>query len=297
MPRFCFAGSRCCVYPISDGFHVYRRPFFIRLRDVATLLTLALATSCNNRSPDGEVLAVVDGESLTRNDLAADLAAHRLSPEAVDNKMQSAVMAALIDRKLLAERARQEALDMTPDYLAAATRAEETALVQQLLGKWRTTVPPPSRSDVLLFMDQNPQMFANRVVYLLDELQTDAKGPNEKTFGSLRSMEEVIDYLRQADHPFRRGSATLDTLTMGPNAARRVARLAPGEPFASTSGATLIIRAVVRSSPAPLVDDQGIRIATQLLERATFQRLVEQKIKTLHAAATITYPAAPVPAG
>lgn len=269
----------------------------MKVRDVVPLLALALATGCHDRSSDAEVLAVVDGESLTRNDLAADLQAHRLSPEAVDSRIRSAVLTALIDRKLLAKRARQDALDTTPNYLAAAARAEETTLVQQMLGKWRSAVPSPSRSDVLLFMDRNPQMFANRVIYLLDEVQTDVKGLNVRALGPLRSMEAAIDYLRQGDHPFRRGSVTLDTLTLGPIAARRVARLSPGEPFISTIGGTLFIRAVARSSPASLMEEQGIRIATQLLEKATFRRLIQQRIKILRVTATITYPATPVPAG
>lgn len=259
------------------------------------LLALTFAAGCHGR-PANDVLVTVDGYGLTRRDLQADLVANHLPVEALGVRMQSALMIGLIDRKLLSEQARKEALDKEPDYQAMAARAQEIALVEQLLARWRTAVPAPSRSEVQLFMDRNPQMFADRVIYLLDELRTEARGLDSKALDPLHSMDAVIDYLHQRDHPFQRGSATLDTLSMGPRPASRIARLAPGEPFAASHDAALVIRSVVRSSPAPLADEEGVRIATQILERTTFQKIVQEKLKALRGMATITYPAASAPA-
>lgn len=261
-----------------------------KLRATWPTLAAVLLIGCHEQSSGDEAIAFVDGRPLMGSELAADLTARRLSTETVSPAVRSAATSKLIDRVLLVKQAKQEALDQDPNYKVMAAQAQESILIQQLLNKWRSSVVNPSKSDVRLFIDSNPQMFADRVIYLLDEVQTDAKGLDARALAPFHSMDAVIEYLHQNDRPFRRGSASFDTLTMGPVPARRIAQLAPGDPFVSFHGTTLIIRAVLRSSPTPLVDEAGIQVATQLWQRAVLKQLVAQKLKTLRAAATITYP-------
>jgi peptidyl-prolyl cis-trans isomerase C len=259
---------------------------------ILPILALAFLVACHERDRQGEEIASVNGQTLSEADLTADLVARHLPPKTSGDKIRAAVTTALVNRKLLADQARAEAIDKDSGYLAIAARAQEVALVEQLLAKWRTSIPMPGRGELQLFIDGNPQMFAGRVIYLVDEVETDMKGVDEKALASLRSMEAVTEYLRQNDHPFRRGSATIDTLTTGPFNARRMAVLAPGEPLISTRRTTFVIRWVARQTPAPLMGDQAFRLAVLLVQKATFQRTLEQNVAGLRAAATITYPPA-----
>jgi peptidyl-prolyl cis-trans isomerase C len=269
----------------------------MKLAGIMSTLALTFLAACHERDPQKAEIVTVNGQSLTQGDLAADLVARHLKLEASSDSVRTAVTTALVNRKLLANQARLEALDKDPGYLAISARTQEMVLVEQLLTKWRTALPMPRRGDLKLFIDGNPQMFAERIIYLVDEVETDRRGVDDKALASLRSMEAMTEYLRENDHPFRRGSATIDTLTTGPFSARRVAGLAPGEPLVSTRGTTLVIRWVVRRTAAPLTGEQALRLAIVLVQRTAFQRVLQQNIESLRAAATITYPPSPAPSG
>lgn len=260
-------------------------------RHLSLSLLLVLTSACSHPAPPADALALIDGQPLTRSDVAADFAARHLLPGAlgpVSGKLEAAVVTALIDRKLLAARARLEEVDRQPEYAPLAARAQEVALVQLLLDKWRTGMPAPSRSDVQLFMDRNPQIFSERVIYYLDTVQIERGGVDQKALGACQSMDAVIGYLRERDRPFQRGSSSIDTMTAGLPLARRIEALA-GRPFVVTRGATLVVGAVVRSTAAPLSNEQGFRVASRLVQGARFQIYMKQQVEALRTATKITY--------
>lgn len=266
---------------------------FMRPRFLSLALIVVIATSaCRDRAAPTDTLALIDGQPLTRSDVAADFSARHLLPGglgAVSGKLEAAVVTALIDRKLLAARARLEEVDRQPNYAPLAARAQEVALVELLLDKWRTGLPASSKAAVQLFMDRNPQIFSERKIYYLDTVQVDRKGIDQQFVSGCPSMDAVINYLRERDQPFQRGSSSLDTMTAGLPLARRIAALPAGKPFVVTRGSTLVIGAVVRSTAAPLANEQGFRVASRLVQGAQLRQYIKQQVTALRAATKVTY--------
>lgn len=110
---------------------------------------------CADRPPTGQVLASVDGDDVTKRDLAVEAGVTRLPPGPV-------TLAAIVDRKLLVRRAKRDRLDLTPEYLAAVRRFREATLatlaVQQVAG----TLPLPGDAAVRAFVAAHDWRFARR---------------------------------------------------------------------------------------------------------------------------------------
>lgn len=110
---------------------------------------------CADRPPTGQVLASIDGDDVTKRDLAVEAAMTQLPPGPI-------TLNAIVDRKLLVRRAKRKRLELTPEYLAAVRRFREATLatlaVQQVIG----TLPAPDDTAVRAYAAAHDWWFAGR---------------------------------------------------------------------------------------------------------------------------------------
>ena len=111
--------------------------------------------ACADHPPSGQVLASVDGDDVTKRDLAVEAALTRLLPG-------PATLQAIVDRKLLVRRAKRKRLDLTPDYLAAVRRFREATLATLAVQQAATALPPPGDAAVRAFAAAHDWQFARR---------------------------------------------------------------------------------------------------------------------------------------
>src|SRR3546814_15555745 len=81
-----------------------------------TFAAAALALWGCGKEATGQVGAGVNGEEITLREINAELGSRPI-PEGVDKKViQQAALQRLVERRLLAQAARDDELDKTPDY-------------------------------------------------------------------------------------------------------------------------------------------------------------------------------------
>lgn len=120
----------------------------------ALLLTALLLPACQ-RQPVGQVVAVVDGDEITRAELAAELR----SGGDTGSSAREAALARLVERRLLARAARADALDKSQDYLIRSRQLADALLVQLLREQVGQAQPAPSDQAVTAFIRTNPAIF------------------------------------------------------------------------------------------------------------------------------------------
>lgn len=170
---------------------------------------------CADRPPTDQVLASVDGDDVTKRDLAVEAALTRLPPGPV-------TLNAIVDRKLLVRRAKRGRLDLTPDYLAAVRRFREATLATLAVQEVAGTLPPPDDAAVRAFAAAQDWRFAGR------------------------RLVEVAD---------AGGRRIIDTATLGDDgAARRLLKAGVGSTVVLGGGLVRVIasRSVDRSNVASL---------------------------------------------
>lgn len=256
----------------------------------AVFLGTALLAGCGNSGEEqlekGQVVATVDGKDVTVHELNAELQGVNL-PQGADRKaVEQAALQQVVQRRILADIARERGLDKTPMYLLQEKRAEETILAQMLQRSLASSIKPPTGQEIQTFIAQNPQLFAQRKIFSVDQIQFEApKDMRQLTaYQPLKTMEEVEAQVKKDGLRYRRAPATLDVATANPMLVQQVLRLPPGEIFIIPAGQAVVANRITGERVEPLAGEDANRLATSLLQQQRYQDLLkrdlEPKVKT-----------------
>ena len=96
---------------------------------------IALMASACTKKAEGQTVAIVNGEEITAAELNAELGNAKIPEGADKNQARSRVLQAMIDRRLLAQQARKDGIDKTPEFLNRQRRATDEWLVNRALAR------------------------------------------------------------------------------------------------------------------------------------------------------------------
>ena len=258
---------------------------FVRRATAAVLGLLALA-GCrfpelgHGQGPRGDVVAVVGGHEITAHDLSVEAAASA-GPGAIRKpRVRLQLLNTLVSRTILSDEAIAEGLDRSADFAARRRRAAEIMLVDALKARIAADVPAPTQAEADAFAAGHPEMFADRRMYVVDELRISLPADRAalSALAPLKTMAEVQARL-DADHlAYERGVVTLDALAIEPRWALRLAAQSTGEIDVLSAGDSLLIFQVRDRWPAPVNGQSARSIATDLLRRERTRAMVDARL-------------------
>jgi EpsD family peptidyl-prolyl cis-trans isomerase len=263
----------------------------LRSVQVIALVSLSLALAACQKKAEGQVVAIVNGEEITLTELNAEIAELNLPPSADKNMVRSRVLQRMIDRRLLVQAAKEQGLDRDPAYLTQERRMREQLLVNLFGKKTMDTVKVPDPVALDRYIAANPQAFAQRKRYRLEQLQIDvpANPQRLKELESAHSIADVATRLTAMGIAFQRGNGTLDTATVPPATLQRIQALPAGEPFIVPSGGKLVISAIAGSEDVTLSTEQARQVAAQAMRNEELNKIGETRLKEAKAKAKIEY--------
>lgn len=257
---------------------------------LVALVLLATLSACQKKA-EGQTVAVVNDEEITASELNAELANANI-PDTADKKaVTNRVLQGLIERRLLAEQARKDGIDKSPEFIARQRRMNEELLIGMLASRSMDTSKLPSDSEITAFQAKQPQAFASREVWKLEQLQYDTpqdKAVNDRIIAT-KTLAELAAVLSAARIPFQRANNQLVTSAIPAELYPRLAGLSPGEPFIVPAGAKSVASAIVAREPAPLAGPQARTEAANAIRRQNSTTALQQRLKDLKAAAKIEY--------
>lgn len=253
-------------------------------RGVALALLL-LAAGCDPGPPDGQVVARVAGEEITRRELLVELQSSALPPGVDIGRYRKALVEAVVARKLLAHAARQEGIDTTPEYLAAIRRDREQRLVQ-FLGNRDAARLTPTPTAIARHAASRDGAYADRQVLTIDRLRLAGTDGAIDLQGSIDAVAARLD----ADgRRYRRERVSEDSLTLSAARHAALARTVDGPPLRTDRAGEVILEDVVGTLPAPVPPARRAAVARDELERAIRARSDARRIARLRARARIEY--------
>lgn len=265
---------------------------------------LALTAGCNKNGakvPTGQVVATVNGTDITVRELNAELAQTQAPPDTSRKTVESVVLARVIERKMLADAARDRKLDQNPNFLLTQRKVDDGLLVQALQASIAQKVAAPTREAAEKFIGAHPELFANRKIYTIDQIQfLRPKNIAQLGLGPAKTMSDVEQVLTGANVEFRRQPATVDALAVNPQLTAEIEKIMARNPdevfmFADQpQGApapVMIVNKVTSTKIVPFSGEKAISFAQQLLQRQQIQQRLAAEEKTIAAAAKpkITY--------
>lgn len=234
---------------------------------------------------------VVNGKEITLPELNFALNSTNI-PENVDKTAaRSQILQQLIDRRLLAEQARQDGIDKTPEYLNRQIRAEEDLLISMLAARRLNTAQLPSDRETDAFIASHPGIFANRGVWIVDQIQyltPSDKGILGEIQGT-KSLDQLIAVLQKHSIKFERQKNGLDTASVSPVIYKQIQNVPPGEPFILPVGDRSVASAILGKEARPLSGSAARPAAVALMRKSQTTKSLEDLTKALRSSAKIDY--------
>ena len=223
--------------------------------------------SSKPKVPTGQVVATVGGHEITVRQLHAELTGAAPVAPAAQKEQQRAALNFMIERTVLADEARKQGIDKDPDFVLLSQRSTDALLAQQLQAKVAATVPPPTMDEATRFENANPNIFAERKIFEVDQIRMNQ--PSDRTvlakLQPLKTLDQVVELLTQNKIPFQRGTTTIDAVGQNPKLIDAIIALPPQEVFVFPSGSQILINQLRNTRIEPFTGDPANKYAMNVL--------------------------------
>jgi peptidyl-prolyl cis-trans isomerase C len=277
----------------------------LRRTSIIATVALGMAIAGCSKKPTDQVVAVVNGEEISLPELNAELGNAQV-PEGVDKKaVQQQLLQRLVDRRLLAQSAKEQGLDRDPAFIVEQRRVQESLLVEKLAKKTNDSIPVPTAAEIDKYIAGNPTLFAQRQLYTVDQLAfaTPTDATKLRALEPAKTMDQVITVLRGLGIGFQRANRVVDSATVPPEQMNKITSLPKGEPFVVPTNGQVTVNVITGGRSEPLPDAQARQVAVRLIRSQALAKQGEQRLKDARSKAKIEYqtgfapPATPGAAG
>jgi EpsD family peptidyl-prolyl cis-trans isomerase len=266
---------------------------------MATVLGLLLA-DCSAPTPKGQVVAVVNGQEVTVQDINSEAIAE--GPRRTSDP--KVLLQKVIARVLFAQQAHTLGLDQYAGYPADQNRIKQTFLAQKAASKLVTPPPPPTPAQIQAFIDQHPTIFKDRSRISVDEISFDPS-VNANMLQTESTLSGLASRLKSIDAQFQQQSRVLDTADLPPQFDQKLESQPLGVMFYIRTPTAVVAMVVKEKLPVQALGQEQTQLAQNLMAEQAAQKASEAVFQRLKAQAHITYqpnfaptakPASPAPA-
>lgn len=263
----------------------------LRTATYVGLVAALLATTACGKKATGQVVAVVNGDEITLDELNAELSGVNLPPNADKKLAMRQLLQQVIDRRLLAQSAKEQGLDKDPSYITQQRRMNEDLLVRMFAKKSADTIPVPTAAEIDKYIADHPMAFGQRTRYKLDQIRFEMPSdPSKlKALEGDHSMDAIMARLTAMGIKYERGNSALDSGAVMPAALKQVTSLPPGEPFITPAGRAVAVSVITGTEPLPVPEAQVRPLAVQALRSETLNKIGEKRLKEARASGKIEY--------
>lgn len=257
----------------------------------AIFLSSALLLAACDREPTGQVAAVVNGEEITLQEINTELGNVQIPEGADEQEVRRMVLQRLIERRLMAQVAREEGLDNTPEFLARQRQLEEALLVQLLRERVGRSAAVPGEGEIDQYIAANPGSFGNRTIYTLDRIQFPIPEDLDmlKALEDDQTMDQVAQTLNSMGIQYSRSPARMDSASVGEERLRRILEVPAGEPFVTPEGNMITVAVITDRQTQPIDAANARPVALERLREEGVQSTLRSRLEAAKQSAEITY--------
>jgi peptidyl-prolyl cis-trans isomerase C len=258
-------------------------------------LTAGLAVAgCHGGTPTGQVAARVGNDEITVQELQAELAGYN-APDAKTRKAaEQRALQNIIQRKLIAKAAVKAGIDKSPAFAIQKARMEDMLLMQSWEKTLVDAVPEPGPEQVRQYISAHPELFANRKVYIVDQIRMQAVS-DPKLLAELRplnTLEDIAKLLQTKGIRYEQARGALDSLELGSQIVAQIEKLPPGDIFVLPANNMLVANKVIETRLAPVPDAAAQKIAARNIKAQQAQDSVRRmfgSVVTNHPGTKVVY--------
>lgn len=261
------------------------------------LVSAFLLNACSKGEAEGkpafEVIAKVNEQEIQANELNSAVA--RTAAQGVP---EDAALERLIDQELMVQRARERRLDRDPRVLQSFEAAQREILARAYLEQVTAQIAPPGDAEIAAFYAANPELFARRRIYSLQELEIripeERFGELERVSAKAAGLHEVKEWLARERFEFRLATAVKPAEQLPLESLKGFARMKDGQMVLSRTENGALLVHLVTSRAQPLDESAARPMIERYLLNARKTAQAKAEVERLRDGARIEYaPAAP----
>ncbi|WP_229429189.1 EpsD family peptidyl-prolyl cis-trans isomerase [Massilia sp. ST3] len=260
----------------------------------ALILATAALAGCGDKekaAKPGQALASVNGEEITVLQLNEEMQRAGV-PAAQQQVASKQLLQALIDRQLLESEAAKEKLDRDPKVMQAIERARSLIIAQAYMQKRLGEPARPTPAEVEAYFNKNPQFFANRKQFAMNQLVVPAAALTPElrsAVDSAKSLEEVAVLLDARKVQYGRAQVTRSTADLNPQVASKLLSMPKGQIFVVKEGERALMISIADVRDAPVTLAIAAPQITKYLTNQKNKELAQAEIQRLRSTAKIEY--------
>ena len=250
-----------------------------------------IALHACSSEPTGQVVAVVNGEEITQQELNAEISELPAPPVGDKEAIRRQILQQIIDRRLMAQVAKEDGLDRDPMYVIRERRLKEELLVQMYGVKTADTVRVPDASSVKKYLADNPGKFSRRTAYLVDQISFDFPSDAKilKALEADKSLADVEETLKSFKIDYSKGANSMDSGNIPTPVLNQILALPAGEPFIIPMQGKVVVSVITGRQPVPTTEQQASPMAAQSMRAESIGKVLRTRLEEAKAKANITY--------
>jgi peptidyl-prolyl cis-trans isomerase C len=250
-----------------------------------------IALQACSSEPTGQVVAVVNGEEITQQELNAEIAELPAPPVGDKEAIRRQILQQIIDRRLMAQVAKEDGLDRDPMYVIRERRLKEELLVQMYGVKTADTVRVPDAASVKKYLADNPGKFSQRTAYLVDQISFDFPSDPKilKALEADKSLADVEETLKSFKVDYAKGANSMDSGNIPTPVLNQILALPAGEPFIIPMQGKVVVSVITGRQPVPTTEQQASPMAAQTMRAESIGKVLRTRLDEAKAKANITY--------
>jgi EpsD family peptidyl-prolyl cis-trans isomerase len=268
---------------------------FSKSRGLSTLLvlsTVVLAACGEGKAPATQVVAKVNKDEITSHQVDYVASKTRMTPENA-GEARKQILDLLVDQQLAVQQAIDKKLDRSPEVIAALDMAKREILARAYYSQLAGSAQEPTEADAKAYYAQHPEMFAQRRIYVLQEITVPvAKAPKDllrEMVAANKPLPEIADRLKKDGIPHNANAAKVASEQIPAAVLPRLQQLKDGQDgLVETPQAIYVIR-VASSQPAPIDEKAAQGAIRQILATQRNRETVTRAMADLKQRASIEY--------
>ena len=263
---------------------------------IALALAAAALAGCGNKDdakkPATQVAARVNSDEITVHQINHVLSrSPSVSPELAD-RVKAEVLNRLIDQQLARQQAIEKKLDRSPGVQQALEAARSEILARAYSEQIAAAQPRPTAEETKRYYAEHPELFAQRRVYVLEEMNFVAEPPvgaELRERSKSRSMPEIAEWLKSKEirYSANRGVRAAEQLPL--EVLPKLQGAKNGEIVVVENGASHHVIRVAASKLEPVDEKSATPRIQQYLANRRAREAVDRELKQLKAGAKIEY--------
>lgn len=265
-----------------------------RLCVVLGLSGAALLAGCGGKEGGAtQVAAKVNDKELTVHQINFVLQQSPQMAAAAGSAAPRQVLERLIDQEVILQQALDQKLDRDPNVVSAIEAAKRDIIARAYMDQLAAKLPAPTPQDVQSYFDSKPELFSQRQVYNLTEIQLALQADQAPEVQALlqagKSAEAVVQWaqdkqLRVALNHVTRPAEGLP-LSMLP----QLAKVAPGQGVMLAEGGVARILYVDSRRAEPVTLDQARNAIQSAIANERKRQAMQDEVRRLRTAAKVAY--------